>query len=99
MEPLPEQMHQQMIQEEKLNQLKNNPDILTKEIRMPSHPIPAKKTSYYCVNANVPVDTHSHIVRIEPIREHIKVIHHMVLFICDSKPSNEVNFFSLQFSS
>ena len=50
---------------------------------MPDSEVPAQKTTYVCVNYDMPTDDSYHMVATSPIIHNKNVVHHMVLFGCD----------------
>lgn len=58
---------------------------------MDSVHVPRKRTSYICTNVEIPpVEEDHHIVRIDAIIDQSKVLHHMVLYLCDNpQPASE----------
>jgi len=59
-------------------------DTATVDLQMQNYNVPARRTSYICTNIELPAQTDSHIIRIDPIIDQSAVLHHMVLFTCDS---------------
>ena len=59
-------------------------DVLNFTIRFPRTLVPAKETSYFCFNFQLPDDQEYHLIATEPIIDNPNVMHHMVLLGCDN---------------
>ncbi|XP_060070161.1 peptidyl-glycine alpha-amidating monooxygenase-like [Ylistrum balloti] len=71
----------------------NNPDVLEFAVRYPQTQVPAKETTYTCMNFALPADQDYHVIADRGVIDNEFVMHHMIIFACsnDVEPRDLVN--------
>ncbi|KAH9488419.1 hypothetical protein Btru_067383 [Bulinus truncatus] len=68
-----------------------NPDVQSLDLRFPVFTIPPKTTNYFCMTFELPSDEDYHIVAHQPIINNSHVLHHMLLYGCETGSSANVS--------
>ncbi|KAL5014909.1 hypothetical protein ScPMuIL_009179 [Solemya velum] len=68
--------------------VRDNPDVNYFDVQLPEINVPNHLTSYVCQQFKIPTDQAYHAIAFEPIISNHHVMHHMLLFGCESDTGN-----------
>ncbi|XP_069138139.1 tyramine beta-hydroxylase-like [Argopecten irradians] len=75
----------------------NKPDVLPLEVRLTQTKVPAKDTTYRCINFAFPADKDYHVIADKSVIDNQHVMHHIVIFGCAKQVDSLVHPLNTQY--
>ena len=60
------------------------------DVKIPETAVPAKETTYICMNFELPNNQENHIVATTPLIDNINIMHHILAYECGGKNINYI---------
>uniref|UniRef100_A0A8W8K4L7 Uncharacterized protein n=1 Tax=Magallana gigas TaxID=29159 RepID=A0A8W8K4L7_MAGGI len=73
------------------NQGLSHPEVKNVTIRFPNTSVPNFETNYFCMTFDLPTDGDYHVIAMTPVIDNVIVMHHLLLFGCDSDKQGEIS--------